>query len=47
MRAGVNERVVMTLAGHLTRAVFDRYNVVNEADLAEAVRKLSQHRSEA
>jgi integrase len=39
-RRGVDESTVMRMSGHRTRAVFERYSIVDDHDLREAVRRI-------
>jgi integrase len=46
LRAGVPERIAMGISGHRTRAVFDRYNIASETDLAAAMLSVATYHRE-
>jgi hypothetical protein len=40
----VSEKVAMRISGHITRSVFDRYDIGSEDDLLDAANKLESRR---
>jgi integrase len=41
--AGLSEKEAMEISGHKTRAIFDRYTIVNDGRMAQNAKKLEQH----
>jgi len=41
-RAGIAEGVIMKIGGWRTRSVFERYAVVSQTDIADALKKLER-----
>jgi hypothetical protein len=42
VRSGISEKIAMTISGHNTRSVFDRYDIASESDLREAAEKMNR-----
>ncbi len=43
IRAGVSQAVAMTISGHKTSSMFQRYNVTSAADQVEALKRTAAH----
>jgi integrase len=43
VRGGTDPAIAMKISGHCTRAVFDRYNIISEDDMRDAVRKTAAY----
>jgi hypothetical protein len=42
MKAGTSEKVAMQISGHKTRTVFDRYHIVDSADVTKAMHNVEK-----
>jgi integrase len=46
LRSGVGEKMVMSIVGWKTRAMLDRYNILDERDVVEAGKKMRRQEEE-
>lgn len=44
--SGVSEGVTMKMGGSKTRSVFERYAIVTESDMADAIERVEAHRAQ-
>lgn len=42
VRRGVPQKTAREISGHKTDSVFSRYNIVSEADIADAAKKIEE-----
>jgi integrase len=43
VRAGVPEKIAMSISGHKTRAVFDRYNMTSTDNVKDAIKTVTRY----
>jgi integrase len=43
VRAGVPDKIAMSISGRKTRAIFDRYNITSTDDVKDAIKTVSRH----
>ena len=45
-RMGIHETIIMKIGGWKTRSAFDRYNIVDQSDLADAARRMEERHTQ-